>query len=563
MSDCATDPFEVIILGSGLGGTMLAAVLARQGRRVLVLEAGQHPRFAIGESTTPSATVLFKILGERFDVPEITALGDFHSGVASFGTAHGLKQGFSFLFHEDGCLQDPAQSQQLPTIAALGSDIHLYRQDCDAAMLAAATRYGATVKQGVGPYEVEIHAEGVRVVTASGATYRGAFIVDGTGSRSRLAELLDLREQPCGFATQSRSIFGHVVGLTPYDALSAHTRHGFSYPVHQTTLHHLFDGGWFWVIPFDNHPTSSNPVCSVGLTLDCRFHPPGQSEPAFEEFARFVQRFPSIAAHFSASKAVREWVSTPPLQYSSRKVCGARWALLPHSAAFVDPLFSAGLAQTAAAVYDLGLALDGSGNVVRDDYGAALQASLSTVDRLVSTSYEALHRGHEVWNAWYRVWVMGSLIGPYVQLVGLSRYYASGDKAELDRVRGPELRSLLGFGIPALARVLDDCECLVKDGRLGNDEVARRIERRVNEVDFLGKRTGFSDISRRGLAPFTLAHSLHFAIQQPRLLKPHLPTLGDASALGIFRHEIRKTGTRVGRAMVDALRPLRRLVATG
>src|SRR5260370_15963844 len=38
--------FDVAILGAGLGRTMLAAILARQGRRVLLLEKGSHPRFA-------------------------------------------------------------------------------------------------------------------------------------------------------------------------------------------------------------------------------------------------------------------------------------------------------------------------------------------------------------------------------------------------------------------------------------------------------------------------------------------------------------------------------------
>ena len=42
--------YDVAIIGSGIGGSTLATVLARQGLRVVVFEAGAHPRFTIGES---------------------------------------------------------------------------------------------------------------------------------------------------------------------------------------------------------------------------------------------------------------------------------------------------------------------------------------------------------------------------------------------------------------------------------------------------------------------------------------------------------------------------------
>ena len=45
--------FDVAILGTGIGGTSLGAILAKNGLRVLLLEQTVHPRFAIGESTVP------------------------------------------------------------------------------------------------------------------------------------------------------------------------------------------------------------------------------------------------------------------------------------------------------------------------------------------------------------------------------------------------------------------------------------------------------------------------------------------------------------------------------
>ena len=51
---------------------------------------------------------------------------------------------------------------------------------------------------------------------------------------------------------------------------------------HQGTLHHIFREGWMWVIPFNNHPESTNPVVSVGLQLDPRRRPKPAGDPLDE-----------------------------------------------------------------------------------------------------------------------------------------------------------------------------------------------------------------------------------------------------------------------------------------
>ena len=54
--------YDVAIVGSGLGGSTLATILARAGLQVLLLEAGSHPRFAIGESVVPEFSMRAKLL---------------------------------------------------------------------------------------------------------------------------------------------------------------------------------------------------------------------------------------------------------------------------------------------------------------------------------------------------------------------------------------------------------------------------------------------------------------------------------------------------------------------
>ena len=63
--------FDVAIIGSGFSGSLLAWVLASQGRRVIVIDAAKHPRFAIGESSTPIADLLLRALEIATDAPGI------------------------------------------------------------------------------------------------------------------------------------------------------------------------------------------------------------------------------------------------------------------------------------------------------------------------------------------------------------------------------------------------------------------------------------------------------------------------------------------------------------
>ena len=68
---------DVAVVGSGFAGSILARVLARLGRRVVLVERGRHPRFALGESTTPLANIALERLARRYDLPDLHALAAY------------------------------------------------------------------------------------------------------------------------------------------------------------------------------------------------------------------------------------------------------------------------------------------------------------------------------------------------------------------------------------------------------------------------------------------------------------------------------------------------------
>lgn len=103
--------------------------------------------------------------------------------------------------------------------------------------------------------------------------------------------------------------------------------YGFPYPLSQGTLHHVFKGGWFWVIPFNNHPAATNPLCSVGLQLDPRLYPQRNDLTPEAEFYTFVQQFPAIYAQLQRAHPVSDWQRVDRLQYSAHHIVGDRFAL--------------------------------------------------------------------------------------------------------------------------------------------------------------------------------------------------------------------------------------------
>jgi tetracycline 7-halogenase / FADH2 O2-dependent halogenase len=98
--------YDVAIIGSGIAGSALGAILARHGQRVVIFEAKAHPRFAIGESLILETSEIMRALAAFYDVPEL-AYFSTENFLPFAGTTHGIKRHFGFLHHETGRPHDP------------------------------------------------------------------------------------------------------------------------------------------------------------------------------------------------------------------------------------------------------------------------------------------------------------------------------------------------------------------------------------------------------------------------------------------------------------------------
>jgi FADH2 O2-dependent halogenase len=401
---------DVLILGSGLAGSITGAILARQGADVVLIDAGQHPRFAVGESMNPQLVEWLHILAVRYDVPEIKHLLDIKAVTENIGPHHGRKQSFGFVRQSPGQEPDPEEATMFIIPKMLTEASHLYRQDTDSHYFNIAAKYGCTLRQNWRAGDIDLGEDSVTVTGVNGEVFRAKYLIDASGFRSPLAQKLDLREEPTRLKHHARGMFTHYVGIKPYDEVNGYPKElQPPAPFHGGTLHHLIERGWFWIIPFDNYRDSKNPVCSVGLTFDERRYPKPTDQTPEQEFEHYLNLYPAVKRQFAGAKRVREWVSADRLQYSSKQSVGHRWCLMSHASGFVDPLYSRGLSNTFEVVDALCWRVldslkDGDFSAERYEYIERLERGLLHFnDDIVNSSYIAFSH-FRLWNAVFRVW---------------------------------------------------------------------------------------------------------------------------------------------------------------
>ena len=446
--------YDAIIIGSGMFGSSLAAVLARNEAKVLLIDAAKHPRFAIGESTVRDTTKLLKILSHRFDVPELSNISSFVETNTKVSERCGLKRNFGFVYHRSQQYQQPNEVYQIVIPDRFeGPEIHFFRQDIDHYLCRVAQKYGATVLESTRIADIRISSEKVTVTTDSQQEFEASYIVDASGYRSLLAQKFNLREE-CRFKTHSRSIFTHMRGVKPYEQCSSGKESDVPRKWSQGTLHHCFDGGWIWVIPFDNTPDAPNSITSVGLQLDSRKYPLSDADPD-RQWHEIISQFPSIAEQFAAAKPIKPWrVTGSRLQYSSSQTIGERYCLAAHAAGFIDPLYSRGLPLS---LNSLLLLADKLLQAIADndfaterfeDVECYQQKALDNIDALVAGSYTAW-RSYDLWNAWVRIWYASANLSTLHLQANYESYLQNGNPQILTQAYaqnwGSFCPSLIGF----------------------------------------------------------------------------------------------------------------------
>jgi FADH2 O2-dependent halogenase len=387
-----TADFDLAILGSGFSGSLLAMIGRRLGLSVLLLERGSHPRFAIGESTSPIANLLLEEISLEYDLPRLLPLCAYGTWKRAYPeVAVGLKRGFTYYHHEAGkpFRPDPHRRNELMVAASPNdevADTHWYRADFDHFLVREAQELGAEYLDQAAVQRFE-PGEPCRISGMRGGRefrFTARFTVDATGPRGALSRLLSLPESsPRPGFRPTQGLFSQFTGVGLFADLIDHPEPA-PYPADDAALHHVFDGGWIWVLRFENGITSAGIAADDWLAEELRF------ADGAAAWGRVLQRFPSVGEHFAGSEAVLPFVHARRLSYRCEVAHGPGFALLPSAAGFVDPLFSTGFPLTLSGVRRVGRALAEHGALsppAAETYSTITARELADAALLVDASF--------------------------------------------------------------------------------------------------------------------------------------------------------------------------------
>ena len=319
---------DVLVVGGGPSGAILASYLARAGVRTLVLERDVHPRPHVGESLLCSTTRVFQEIG----VLDAIERGGFVRKHGALWTHHAEDAERRLAF------------QPIPSLGiAQDWTWHVDRGRFDRLLLDHARAQGAEVLEGARAIDAELSEGGAAVrVQEDGRerVLRARLLVDASGRGTFLGSKLRIkRNDP---ELRQFAVHGWFEGVERGPAEVADWIHL-----------HVLPGprAWAWQIPIREG------VTSVGVvTGDAGFPKAGESVAEF--FARQVASSPALARSMAGAKPLGELVREGNSGYAMERYAGDGWLLVGDAARFVDPIFSSGISVAAESAREAAQAIE-------------------------------------------------------------------------------------------------------------------------------------------------------------------------------------------------------------
>jgi flavin-dependent dehydrogenase len=354
------DIYDVAIIGGGPAGSTAATLLAKAGRRVIVLEREKFPRFHIGESLLPFSVQTFDRLGVREKLDR-TFLPKFGGEIMAACGTRGVK-----FYFKDGYRSQRDRAYQVT------------RSEFDKLLLDHSRENGAEVREETevkaidfGEDRVKLHVE---TFNGAASTIEARYLLDCSGRQTMLGNFFKLKNNYDHL--QKFSVFAH------YDNVDR-------LPGRDATLIRMVRGldRWFWMIPLTDTRTSIGVVMDTATFRATKLSP----EVALE---KFIAEQPLMTERMRKAVRVSPVYSAGDYSYRNLRLAGDRWLLVGDAAGFIDPVFSSGVFL---AIMSAEQAADTLDQVLRDE---------SHRRRLFKKYSRTVNRIMDIYltfvNAWYR-----------------------------------------------------------------------------------------------------------------------------------------------------------------
>ena len=302
---------DVAVIGGGPAGSTAAAMLARMGHKVIVLEKDWHPRFHIGESLLPMNLPLFERLGVMEKVREI---GVFKPG-ADFEADN--ERGYNTYAFARALGNSPPHAYQV------------WRQDFDKMLYDHARECGADAREGHEVRQVVQQSPReslIEVGTDADETYqiRARYVMDASGRDAFLSSKKQLKRK--NEEHQSAAIFGHFLGAQRRQGEDA-----------GNISIYRFEHGWMWMIPLPGGVMSIGAVCRPAYLKQRKGR---KVEFLLETLRMNAELWQRVERAELIGNEVRV---TGNYSYDSTCMGGPGWVLIGDAFAFLDPVFSSGV----------------------------------------------------------------------------------------------------------------------------------------------------------------------------------------------------------------------------
>jgi flavin-dependent dehydrogenase len=355
---------DVLIIGAGPAGAIAAAILLKNGHRVIIVEKASFPRFVIGESLLPYCMNLLE-----------------NAGLLEAVKAHGFQKKRGADFHFRGQKSTVEFGEQFSN--GWHYTFQVKRSEFDNLLAKKVIESGAMILFQHEVLSANPQTENCSVIVSNlqneMITINSRFILDASGNAAVLGNLLKLNEPSI---------------LTPKSAIYSHQKIDFN-DTHlnrekiSVVIHPTQPQCWYWIIPFQDNSLS------VGFTTTddhIAKHTGNDSQKLFS----ILNEVPEISSWVKEKNFLFPAVKSSGYSRRIKSFFGNGFAIAGNAGEFLDPVFSSGVTIALKSGSD-------SANLIHSQLsGNAVNWQLEYVDPLL--------KGIRVFEAFVQAWYNEDLI---------------------------------------------------------------------------------------------------------------------------------------------------------